>query len=64
MNFIEPLNLFIKYTPTLLMDTAVAIICGAIIGIQRERKGKPAGYRTMVLICVGSSLFTFIILQP
>ncbi|HOV15402.1 MAG TPA: MgtC/SapB family protein, partial [Spirochaetota bacterium] len=60
MNFIEPLNLFIKYTPTLLMDTAVAIICGAIIGIQRERKGKPAGYRTMVLICVGSSLFTFI----
>ncbi len=33
---------------------------GAIIGIQRERAGKPAGLRTHILICMGSALFTVI----
>jgi len=33
---------------------------GAIIGIQRERAGKPAGLRTHILICLGSALFTVI----
>lgn len=60
MNIIESINVFSKYMPSLLIYTITAAICGAMIGIQRERKGKPAGYRTMVLICVGSSLFTFI----
>jgi putative Mg2+ transporter-C (MgtC) family protein len=38
----------------LLLATAL----GAIIGYQRERKGKPAGLRTHILICVGAALFT------
>jgi len=33
---------------------------GAIVGIQRERAGKPAGLRTHVLICMGSAIFTVI----
>ncbi|HUU08139.1 MAG TPA: MgtC/SapB family protein [Dehalococcoidales bacterium] len=38
----------------LLLATAL----GAIIGYQRERAGKEAGLRTIVLICVGAALFT------
>ncbi len=38
----------------LLLATAL----GAIIGYQRERAGKPAGLRTVILVCVGAALFT------
>lgn len=36
----------------------LAIICGGLIGLERELKHKPAGLRTNILICVGSVLFT------
>lgn len=36
----------------------VAFLCGAIVGAERERKGKPAGLRTNILICLGATLFT------
>jgi putative Mg2+ transporter-C (MgtC) family protein len=38
----------------------VAFIIGAIIGIEREFRSKPAGFRTMILICVGSCLYTIL----
>ncbi|MFI3187718.1 MAG: MgtC/SapB family protein [Methylococcaceae bacterium] len=31
-----------------------------MIGTERERKLKPAGLRTMILICLGSTVFTLI----
>ena len=37
-----------------------AFLIGAIIGIEREFRSKPAGFRTMILICVGSCLFTIL----
>jgi putative Mg2+ transporter-C (MgtC) family protein len=37
-----------------------AFIIGAVIGIEREFRSKPAGFRTMILICVGSCLYTII----
>ncbi len=37
-----------------------AFIIGAIIGIEREFRSKPAGFRTMILICVGSCLYTIL----
>ncbi len=36
----------------------MAAALGAIIGYQRERAGKSAGLRTVVLVCVGAALFT------
>ncbi len=36
----------------------LAIICGGLIGIERELKRKPAGLRTNILICLGAVLFT------
>ncbi|MBQ8356858.1 MAG: MgtC/SapB family protein [Clostridia bacterium] len=34
----------------------LAVICGGVIGIERERKRRPAGFRTHILICLGASL--------
>lgn len=38
--------------------TLSAIVCGTIVGAEREKKVKPAGLRTMILIVLGSTLFT------
>jgi putative Mg2+ transporter-C (MgtC) family protein len=35
-----------------------AILCGGLIGLERELKNKAAGIKTNMLICVGSTLFT------
>ena len=37
-----------------------AFVIGAIIGMEREFRSKAAGFRTMILICVGSCLYTII----
>ncbi|MBR7111443.1 MAG: MgtC/SapB family protein [Clostridia bacterium] len=36
----------------------IAMICGGIIGIEREYKRRPAGFRTHILICLGASMTT------
>lgn len=36
----------------------VAALLGGIIGLEREVRGKSAGFRTNMLICVGSALLT------
>ena len=36
---------------------ALAAILGAVIGLEREYRGYPAGVRTMALVCMGSALF-------
>lgn len=41
-------------------QVSVAFIIGAIIGIEREFRSKPAGFRTMIFICVGSCLYTIL----
>jgi len=40
-----------------MVRCGVAALCGALIGLERERKGKPAGFRTNILICVGASIY-------
>ena len=39
---------------------ALAVLCGAAVGINRERQGKPAGLRTHALVALGGALFTLI----
>jgi putative Mg2+ transporter-C (MgtC) family protein len=34
-----------------------AFFCGGIIGLERQVRGKPAGIRTSVLICLGTCIF-------
>jgi putative Mg2+ transporter-C (MgtC) family protein len=38
----------------------LALICGGWVGIERQRKEKPAGVRTMALIALGSATFTMV----
>ena len=38
----------------------VALLVGALIGAEREYRSKSAGFRTLILICVGSALFTLL----
>jgi putative Mg2+ transporter-C (MgtC) family protein len=40
----------------LCLRLLVALILGAIVGIQRERTGKPAGVRTHMLVSLGAAL--------
>jgi putative Mg2+ transporter-C (MgtC) family protein len=35
----------------------VAIVCGGIVGLERQVRGKPAGVRTSILVCLGTSVF-------
>jgi putative Mg2+ transporter-C (MgtC) family protein len=34
-----------------------ALLSGIVIGLERQIRGKPAGIRTSVLICLGTALF-------
>lgn len=38
----------------------LAAFCGGIIGIERERKRRAAGFRTHILICIGAAMTTLI----
>ena len=38
--------------------TLASVVCGGIIGMERQRAQKPAGMRTLILICLGSAIFT------
>ena len=43
---------------TVSIRLVIALICGGIIGIERERKQRPAGFRTHILICTGAAMTT------
>jgi putative Mg2+ transporter-C (MgtC) family protein len=48
-------------SPLLEMVLALAsVACGAILGAERERHEKPAGLRTLILVCLGATVFTMI----
>ncbi|QVK18127.1 MgtC/SapB family protein [Mycoplasmatota bacterium] len=38
----------------------LAFIAGGIIGFERERHKKPVGFRTYVLVCLGSAVVTMV----
>ncbi len=46
-----------------LIKLGVALLVGALIGAERERHRKPVGLRTLILISLGSAMFTIISLR-
>jgi len=42
----------------ILIRMCLAVVCGALIGMEREQKRRPAGLRTHMLICLGASMTT------
>jgi putative Mg2+ transporter-C (MgtC) family protein len=51
MNFFDPLAL------PFWMTVGMATLCGGIIGLERQLRGKPAGIRTSILICLSTTIF-------
>jgi len=43
-----------------VLIACTAALCGWIVGAERERREKPAGLRTLVLVCLGSASFTMV----
>lgn len=43
---------------SVLARMLLAVICGGVIGIEREYKRRPAGFRTHILICLGAAMTT------
>ena len=39
------------------LRVGAAILCGGIIGLERQLRGKAAGIRTSILVCLGTYLF-------
>ncbi len=47
-------------TNTDLLKVGLAVLCGGILGFERQYKNKTAGFRTIILICLGSAIFTMV----
>ena len=43
---------------SITLRMVLAVVCGGIIGIEREYKRRPAGFRTHILICLGAAMTT------
>ena len=54
MDFFDP------QTIEMLFQLVLATIFGMTLGLERQRRGKPAGLRTYTLVCLGSALFTIL----
>ena len=43
-----------------VLRLVAAVVLGGLVGLERELRDKPAGFRTIILICVGACLFTML----
>ena len=55
----------IKFVGELTVDVVflrllLAVIFGGLVGIERERKHKPAGFRTYILVCFGAAIVSMV----
>lgn len=44
----------------LTLRLALSIILGGVIGLERETINKPAGFRTHILVCLGSTIIMLV----
>lgn len=49
---------YLSDTEVRFIGVLASVICGALVGTERERAEKPAGLRTVIMICLGSTIFT------
>lgn len=51
LDYLRELN-----TASVLLRLTLAMFCGGLIGMERGRKNRPAGFRTYMLVCLGATL--------
>ncbi len=58
LSFLDPLRHMTYDNAFLvaLIRLSVAVLCGGIIGLERGKKRRPAGFRTHMLVCLGAAL--------
>lgn len=49
--------------PVIVLRLGLSVFLGGMIGWEREAVDKPAGLRTMTMVCVGSTLFAILGLE-
>ena len=54
-DFIKSLDLRGLNEISITLRFVLAVLCGGIIGLEREHKHRPAGFRTHILVCLGAS---------
>ncbi|MDD7675612.1 MAG: MgtC/SapB family protein [Eubacteriales bacterium] len=45
-------------TASVILRMVLAVMCGGFIGVEREHKRRPAGFRTHTLVCLGAAMTT------
>ncbi len=50
-NYLREIN-----TVSIILRLTLATICGGILGAERGRKKRPAGFRTHILVCIGAAM--------
>ncbi len=58
MNIIDELHtaFMLESIIDAFVKMTLALVCGGVIGIERGRKKRPAGFRTYMLVCLGATL--------
>ena len=51
LSYLRELNIV-----TMMLRILLAVLCGGLIGLERERKNRPAGFRTYMLTALGATL--------
>ena len=49
-------NLYTLNDTSIILRLILSVIFGGIIGVERGRMGRPAGLRTHILVCLGSTM--------
>lgn len=60
MDFLNTAALLHNKEVVMVIRLVVAAILGGIVGIERGSGDRPAGFRTHILVCVGSALFMLV----
>ena len=58
LSYLRELNIV-----TMMLRILLAVLCGGLIGLERERKNRPAGFRTYMLTALGATLTVLLSLQ-
>lgn len=51
LSYLREFNIF-----SVFLRLTMAVLCGGLIGVNREHKRRPAGFRTYMLVCLGAAL--------
>lgn len=51
LDYLRELNM-----TSVILRLTLAMFCGGMIGLERARKHRPAGFRTYMLVCMGAAL--------